>query len=177
MKNDGKKTKFPQSLLKHEDVNTITTPQSYLIQDNGWLLSVPYSEEQIIFHDFIDRISQIMTQYFNDTPQLRRSQAQDVRKHICALGKFVNPVSKRCIFNRVNLNLKDTIVKLNHLRLGLMRYSCINLSHENVLQEYCYELNIYIETIIKYIIKKDEEAAQALYTPVSERFDSFTDYY
>lgn len=177
MKNDGKKTNFPQSLLKREDKNTIITPLSYLIHDNGWLLPVLYSEEQILFHDFIDKISQIMTPCFNGTPQLCRSQAQDVHKHICALGKFVNPVSKKCIFNRINLNIKETVMKLNHLRLNLMRYSCVNLSHENVLQEYCYELNIYIETIIKYIIKKDEEAAQALYTPVSERFDNFTDYY
>jgi hypothetical protein len=175
MNNGDNKVDFPQSLLKDTHMNS-SSPQSYIIHDNGLVLPVLYSEKQMFFHDFIDKISQIMTQYFNGTPQLRRSQAQDVHKHICALGKFVNPVSKKCIFNRVNLNLKDTIVKLNHLRLGLMRYSCINLSHENVLQEYCYELNIYIETIIKYIIKKDE-STKALYTHVSEESTNFTDYY
>lgn len=164
MNNDGDRTNFPQSLLKHKE--------------NGWLSSVPYSEEHILFHDFIDKTSQIMTQCFNGIPQLCRSQAQDVHKHICALGKFVNPVSKECIFKRdyVNLNIKETVVKLNHLRMILMRYSYVNLSHDNILQEHCYELNIYIETIIKYIIKKDE-ATKALYASVFEDSNDFTDYY
>lgn len=175
MNNGDNKVDFPQSLLKDTHMNA-SSPQSYIIQDNGLLLPVPYSEEQLIFHDFIDKISQIMTPCFNGIPQLHRSQAQDVHKHICALGKFVNPVSKECVFNRINLNIKETVVKLNHLRLDLMRYSCVNLSHEKLLQEYCYELNIYIETIIKYIIKKDE-SIKALYTPVTEESTNFTDYY
>ena len=174
MNNGDNKVDFPQSLLKDTHMNA--SPQSYIIQDNGSLLPVPYSEKQMFFHDLIDKISQIMTPCFNGIPQLHRSQAQDIRKHICTLGKFVNPVSKECIFNRINLNTKETVVKLNHLRLDLMRYSCINMSHDNILQQYCYELNIYIETIIKYIIKKDE-SIKALYTPVSEESTNFTDYY
>ena len=177
MNNGDNKVEFPQSLLIHKHINTSPPPPgSYIVRDNGWLMHVPYSEEQILFHDFIDHISQIMTQSFNGTPQLCRSQAQDVHKHICVLGKFVNPVTKECIFNRINVNIKETVVKLNHLRLELMRYSCVNLSHDRLLQEHCYELNIYIETIIKYIIKRDE-SIKALYASVFEESDNFTDYY
>lgn len=175
MINDDNKIDFPQSLLKDTHMNA-SSPQSYIIHDNGLLLPVLYSEKQMFFHDFIDKISQIMTPCFNGTPQLCRSQAQDVHKHICTLGKFVNPLNKECIFNRINLNIQETVVKLNHLRLDLMRYSCVNLTHDKLLQEHCYELNIYIETIIKYIIKKDE-STKALYTPISEESSNFTDYY
>ena len=174
MNTDSNETKFPQSLLLHNYPNT--QPQ---IQNNKLVLRVPpYSKEQIEFHTFIDRISIIMTPRFEGNPQLCRIQAQDSYEHIRKLGKFVNPVSKQCIFKNIGFfNINDTIVKLNLLRLSLTKYSMTKLPNENILQKHCYELCVYVETIIKYILKKDEARRASFYAESFLRdIDYFTEH-
>lgn len=140
---DKYKNKFPQSLLYHNNIHN----DAYINKNN------------LKFHLFIEKCYDTMIPCFVNNPQLCRSQAIDVYKNIYALGQFVNPVSKKCIFkNRRHLDTNDTIIKLNRLRLGLLKYSRKNfLDEKGFYEEFFFNLDMYIETIIKYIIKKEAD--------------------
>ncbi len=146
---------FPQSLLSINYNSSLPT-QNMFSNDNTqtWFIPPPYTEEQINFHNYIDKISNIMNPYVLGVPQLCRSQAQDVHKLIMGLGKFMNPIDKNFIFKINNIETEDSLQKLNVLQFNLIKYCNTRLPNNTIIKEHCEELHLHLQTTMNFIKKK-----------------------
>lgn len=146
---------FPQSLLSI-NYNSSLPIQNTVSNDDTqtWFIRPPYTEQQINFHNYIDKLSNIMNPYVLGVPQLCRSQAQDVHKLIMGLGKFMNSTSKKFIFKNNNIDTQDTLQKLNVLQFNLIKYCNTKLPNNTIIKEHCEELHLHLQTTINFIKKK-----------------------
>lgn len=106
-------------------------------------------------HSIIDYVNDVIIHTSeNDSPQIIKGRSQDIHKGIHSIGRFMNPRHPSYIFKQERVHVFDTVIYLMVLKNNLELFASNFVPKERVIQDHFRYLHEYINTIIKFIVKK-----------------------